>query len=147
MHIRRVHSDEEMKACLTIRRLVFIGEQGVPEADEMDDLDRVCVHFLALPDKHSGPQRALGTARLAFVDAQTAKAQRVAVVPEHRRRGVGEALMFAVEAEAARAGRNIVVLSAQMQAIPFYLTLGYEPWGEPFMDAGIEHRWMRKQLS
>ena len=146
MHVRRATTAEEIGACLAIRRTVFIDEQKVPEDLELDDLDNVCRHFLALPDKASPPKDAIGTARILFLDDGTAKAQRVAVLKTARKSGVGAALMFALEGEAARAGRNLLILSSQASAIPFYEKLGYEAYGDTFMDAGIEHRMMRKTV-
>lgn len=147
MHVRRVSTPEEMAACLRLRRVVFIEEQGVPEADELDDLDRACRHFLATPAQDSSLQEALGTARLLFIGDDTAKAQRVAVLAAARRQGVGAALMFALEGEAARAGRSAMVLASQMSAVPFYERLGYQRYGDVFVDAGIDHVMMRKGVS
>jgi predicted GNAT family N-acyltransferase len=146
VHVRRASSPEDLAACVHIRRVVFIAEQGVPEADELDGLDNVCRHFLALPEKASPPMRAFGTARILFLDDGSAKAQRVAVLKEMRGRGVGAALMFALEGEAARAGRAVMILGSQVTAVPFYSKLGYEPYGDVFLDAGIEHRMMRKSV-
>lgn len=146
MHVRRATTSEEIAACLQIRRVVFIDEQGVPEHDELDELDSVCRHFIATPDKGSAPDEAIGTARILFVDDDTAKAQRVAVLRQHRRQGVGAALMFALEGEAARAGRSTLLLSSQLGALPFYERLGFEAYGDTYLDAGIEHRMMRKQV-
>jgi predicted GNAT family N-acyltransferase len=39
-----------------------------------------------------------------------------------------------------------MVLNARDTAIPFYLHLGYELVGEPFVEVGIPHRKMRKAL-
>lgn len=146
MHVRRATSPDEIAACLSIRRTVFIDEQSVPTELELDDLDHVCRHFLATPGKQSPAREAFGTARILFLDDGTAKAQRVAVLKSHRRGGVGAALMFAIEGEAARAGRNVLILSSQISAVPFYERLGYEPYGELFVDAGIDHRMMRKTV-
>lgn len=146
MHVRRATTPAELAACLRLRRTVFIEEQGVPEADELDDLDGVCRHFLATPTAASGPGEAIGTARLLFLDADTAKAQRVAVLAEHRGQGVGAALMFALEGEAARAGTTTVLLASQLSAVKFYQRLGYRTEGEVFVDAGIDHVLMRKTI-
>jgi len=127
--------------CLTLRRFVFIDEQGVPERDELDALDDVCTHFLAIDDEGN----AIGTARLRFVDGH-AKAQRVAVLAAWRGRGVGRALMRAFEAFATRGGAKDVVLSAQITAVPFYERLGYRAHGPVYDDAGIPHRDMSKPL-
>ena len=146
MHVRRATSAEEINTCLQLRRVVFIDEQKVPEAEELDDLDPVCRHFLALPGKSSPLREAMGTARILFLDDGTAKAQRVAVLRDYRKHGVGSALMFALEGEAARAGRQMLILSSQLTAVPFYERLGYEPYGDVFVDAGIDHRMMRKAV-
>lgn len=128
--------------CLALRREVFIDEQGVPEHDEIDDLDDVSTHFLAIDDAGE----AIGTARLRFVDHH-AKAQRVAVRAAWRGRGVGRALMDAFEDAARRGGAADVVLAAQISAVPFYERLGYLAEGTIFDDAGIPHRHMRKALA
>ena len=146
VHVRRATTAEELAACLAIRRTVFIDEQKVPEHLELDELDSVCRHFIATPDKSSPLRDAVGTARILFLDDGTAKAQRVAVLKKARKSGVGAALMFALEGEAARAGRGLLILSSQVSAIPFYEKLGYEAYGDVFMDAGIEHRMMRKTV-
>jgi predicted GNAT family N-acyltransferase len=146
MHVRRATTADDIAACLEIRRVVFIEEQGVPEADELDELDAVCRHFIVTPDKSTPARQAIGTARILFLDDDTAKAQRVAVLKEHRKHGVGAALMFALEGEAARAGRSTLLLSSQLSAVPFYERLGFEAYGETFLDAGIEHLMMKKQV-
>jgi predicted GNAT family N-acyltransferase len=146
VHVRRANTQEEIATCLNIRRTVFIDEQGVPEGDELDQLDPVCRHFLALPGKGSPLREAIGTARILFLDDGSAKAQRVAVLRAHRKSGVGAALMFAVEGEAARAGSATLILSSQLSALPFYEKLGYEAYGDVYLDANIEHRMMRKSV-
>src|SRR5262249_28868165 len=136
----------DLAACLRIRRIVFIEEQRVPEADDLDGLDGVCRHFLALPEPASPPGAALGTARLLLPGDGTAKAQRLALLGDHRRRGIGRALMQAVEAEARSAGASVLVLASQLPAMPLYQELGYAAYGDVFLDSGIEHRMMRKAL-
>lgn len=133
--------------CLTLRREVFIDEQGVSEADEIDDLDDICVHFLAFPHERASLDEAYGTARLwPRPDEGLAKAQRVAVRASARGQGVGRALMLALEEEARRLGLREVVLGAQLSAMPFYEALAYEAYGDVFDDAGIPHRMMRKRI-
>jgi predicted GNAT family N-acyltransferase len=141
--IRTTKTKAELLACLALRRRVFIEEQGVPEADELDALDPVCAHFLAW-EANGGP--AVGTARLWITPEGTAKAQRVAVLPFARGEGIGAALMAAVEEEARRRGHKELVLGAQLSAVPFYERLGYEGYGEVFDDAGIPHWMMRRAL-
>jgi predicted GNAT family N-acyltransferase len=137
----RIAAPDELSECHRIRRVVFIEEQQVPKDLEIDGLDPSCVHFLAEVDHEPA-----GTARLRITEDHHAKAERVAVLRGHRRHGVGAALMTALEAEAKRMGHHEVLLSAQVEAIPFYLARGYETYGPEFMDAGIPHRKMRLPL-
>ena len=127
---------------LALRRAVFIEEQGVPEAEEIDDRDGEATHF-AIEDDGPLPQ---GTARLRTKAPGLGKAERVAVRADRRGAGVGRALMKALEAEAAAKGHAAVLLGAQETAVPFYRRLGYRVEGEAFLDAGIVHFWMRKRL-
>jgi len=126
--------------CHAIRREVFVLGQAVPEALEIDGEDLECTQFLA----YDG-DRPVGTARMKHL-ADAAKAQRVAVLSSERGRGIGAALMAALEAEAARVGLPEVVLGAQTHAIPFYERIGYQAYGPVYLDAGIEHRDMRKAV-
>lgn len=130
----------ELVACVAIRRRVFVCEQRVPREEDQDGLDPECVHFIALLDG-----RAVGTARM-YVDAGVARAQRVAVVPELRRGGIGAALMAALETAARLRGLARVELHAQVPVIEFYERLGYTAEGDVFFEAEIPHRSMRRAL-
>ena len=131
---------------LQLRRAVFMDEQGVSEDEEMDGLDGECVHFLA---RETSETRAIGCARLRPLKAggrADAKVERVAVRAELRGRGLGGAMMAAVEAEAARRGWTRLLLHAQLRAARFYEGLGWRPAGGDFEEAGIPHRRMTKSL-
>jgi methyltransferase (TIGR00027 family) len=131
---------EELARCHAVRREVFVAEQGVPVEEEMDAHDAVSAHFLAMQ-----ADDIVGTARLRLLADGTLKAERVAVLRPFRRRGVGRALMRALE-EAARA-RGELVLNAQTAVVSFYERLGYRCEGPEFVEAGIPHRAMRKRLA
>jgi len=133
-------SAAQLAACFEIRRIVFVEEQGVSPEEEFDDLDAACVHFIARRDGE-----AVGTARL-HPQPEVGKAQRVAVLAQARRSGVGAELMRAIESEAVDRGLRQIVLHAQTSAIPFYRSIGYQAEGEEFIEADIAHRFMRKTL-
>jgi len=130
--------------CREIRRLVFIEEQSVPAELEWDGLDELAEHFMAT--RGLDPEaRALGTARMRVV-GDTAKAERVAVLPSARRHGLGRLLMEAIETRARDRSLAKIQLNAQVAVIPFYEKLGYQGEGEIFLEAGIEHLAMSKTL-
>lgn len=121
-----------------IREPVFVEEQQVPLAEEWDDLDPRCQHVIARDSEH----RPIGTGRLT----PEHKIGRMAVLPEWRGRGVGEALLLALVDRARSMGLREVSLNAQVSALGFYERFGFIPYGERFQEAGIEHQAMRLAL-
>ena len=88
---------DDIDACIAIRREVFIDEQNVPEAEELDDLDAGAIHILA----RDVEGEAWGTARL-LIQGATGKIGRVAVRKGARGTGLGARL---IEASIAELGR------------------------------------------
>lgn len=129
-----------MEAARSVRRQVFIEEQGVPEAEEWDTADAAAVHFALRSDG-----TVMGTARLIEEDGGWWRVGRVAVLPAARGRGGGRRLMETAVAFARARGARGIVLDAQVPVIPFYERLGFVAEGEPFMEAGIPHRRMSRQ--
>ena len=118
---------------MAVRRAVFIEEQGVPEAEELDGEDAAAKHFLA-EDEHGNP---IGTARLLA----SGQIGRMAVLPEWRGRDIGAGLL-ARAVEAARGDGLDVFLHAQVHALGFYERNGFKASGDVFLEADIEHRRM-----
>jgi predicted GNAT family N-acyltransferase len=132
-----------MEDALSVRRTVFIGEQDVLEEEEIDvyDGERLndALRIVAYVDG-----RAVATGRLLLDRpiGENAYIGRIAVLRGQRRRGIGSMVMRALQDEARRRGYRGVTVAAQMQAIPFYESLGYVAYGDVFLDARIEHRTM-----
>ena len=138
--VRRVHGGDEMTAALELRRDVFCREQGVPEREELDGRDHEALHLVAV----SGDE-LLGTCRLLFV-GPTVQFSRLAVHTRARRRGIATALLELADVETRAGGARRLVLHAQTYARELYERAGYAPRGREFMEAGIEHVAMEKQL-
>jgi predicted GNAT family N-acyltransferase len=129
-----------------IRFAVFVEEQGVPAELELDEHDPNCIHALAIDERNA----VAGTGRLLPATLEdgrrTGHVGRMAVVKEARGKGVGGAILERL-IEAARArGDEAVALSAQTHALAFYRRHGFEPYGNVYLEAGIEHRAMRRVL-
>jgi len=71
----------------------------------------------------------------------------MAVAAEHRRRGIGAALLSAAHAAAAAEGVGRIRLNAQLSARSVYERAGYESEGWEFLDQGIEHVTMERRLA
>lgn len=134
--IKKVSSEKELEQALRIRIRVFVGEQGVPAAIELDDDDKRALHLLAV---RGG--RAVGTARMVMRRGQ-AKIGRMAVLKSHRRRKVGKKLLSRAIATAKKQGARKVYLHAQVPVIGFYQSAGFRCVGPIFEEAGIAHRKM-----
>ena len=139
IQVRRAESPEDVRACLRLRWTVFVEEQGVRPSEEVDAHDQVAVHALALIDGVP-----CGAARFIFASPRVAKIQRMAVIDQVRKRGVGRALLAFLEEEARGRGAVRFTLWAQTHARPFYQQAGYTAEGPEFDDAGIPHVLMSK---
>lgn len=122
-----------------IRDLVFVQEQGVPRELEWDAEDAQCQHALA----YAADGRAIGTGRL-LPDGHIG---RMAVLPEVRGKGVGARLLNALIELARSRGHRAVRLNAQVQALGFYRRHGFDIEGPQFLEAGIPHVTMRRELN
>ncbi|WP_462406345.1 GNAT family N-acetyltransferase [Gracilibacillus sp. Marseille-QA3620] len=141
MDIKIVTNEEELQQAYQVRKIVFVDEQKVPVEEEIDHLEEESTHFLVMNEN----DEPIGAGRFRIVD-NYGKVERICVLPQARSTGVGRSLMEAIEQHALSQGLEITKLNAQVQAIPFYKSLGYGIISEEFLDAGIPHRTMKKRL-
>ena len=140
--IRVGRSDSIYEDALSVRKTVFVEEQGVDPAIEVDDHDETAIHLAAYDD--SG--EPIGAGRFRTLDDRAGKVERIAVLADHRDDGLGRAIMARIEDLARERGIDRLVLHSQTRAAPFYERVGYERVGEEFEEAGIPHVEMRKEL-
>jgi tRNA(adenine34) deaminase len=137
MEVKTATWHDDQSTLRAIRFEVFVEEQGVPAEVEIDRFDPLCIHAIAwvggqaaacgrlLPDGHIG---------------------RMAVRKPFRGRNIGAAVLEHLIAKATQRGDSESVLSAQTHAIAFYEKFGYVAHGAEYLDCGIAHRTMKKQL-
>jgi predicted GNAT family N-acyltransferase len=132
---------DDYAPCVALRRAVFIVEQGISEADEMDDLDDTSIHLLATVDG-----RPVGTARV-LIDGDIGKIGRICVLADQRGTGLGARIVYAaMEHLRTLPGLARAKLGSQDHAIGFYEKLGFVGYGPFYDDAGIPHRDMIRDL-
>lgn len=136
--IARLATPAEMPAVFALRHEVFVVGQDVPEELERDELDAVSDHAVAVVD-----DEVVGTGRL-LPDGTIG---RMAVSSAVRGQGIGAAVLTVLEERARERGLAAVELHAQVHALGFYDRYGYVPFTEVYLEAGIEHRSMRKELT
>ena len=117
-----------------IRTKVFQQEQGVAAELEFDGLDDSATHLLAYLNN-----QAVGTSRIRAIDNQTVKIERLAVLPEARKQGVGTKLMQTALKTISRQPQSQIIVHAQTYIAHLYQRLGFAIIGEQFTEAGIDH--------
>ncbi|MDM5197217.1 GNAT family N-acetyltransferase [Fictibacillus enclensis] len=143
MNAKRITTNQELEQAFSIRKTVFVEEQGVPltdEFDEFDQLDGRCEHILAYYE-----DRLAGTGRIRWVEG-VGKLERICILESFRKFGLGKVIIKALEDIAAEQGSSRVKLHGQTQAEGFYHKLGYQTSSDVFMEDGIPHLLMTKEL-
>lgn len=132
---------QELPAIQTIRRLVFQTEQGVEPELDFDGQDETSVQIIAYFDN-----QPVGTARIRYLNNQTAKIERLAVLSTARGQGIGKKIMEKAIEVIAQKNIQEVLIHAQEYIKGLHQQLGFEQEGEEFEEAGITHVKMRKKL-
>jgi predicted GNAT family N-acyltransferase len=149
----RLAGSEDLSEVFALRHEVFVVGQGVPEELERDDLDAEAEHAVA---RVNGV--LVGTGRLVdgvigedghrdpATRGTVGTVGRMAVAAAARGSGVGRAVLDLLVARAGERGLPVVELHAQVHARAFYERAGFVPFGDVYVEAGIEHLGMRRTL-
>ena len=131
------YTGENEQAIREVRDTVFIQEQNIDPDIEFDGLDESAVHAIVYSaDQPVGTGRILNDGHIG----------RIAILKAFRGQGLGSKIVLSLIDEATREEYPRVYLGSQKHAIDFYTKLGFEPFGDEFMEAGIPHLSMEKQL-
>ncbi|MGG2025889.1 GNAT family N-acetyltransferase [Gottfriedia sp. S16(2024)] len=144
MNTKKVTNEDELEIAFAIRKDIFVKEQGVPLEDEFDQYDNLngdCEHILV----HYNEQ-PVGTGRIRFVEG-VGKLERICILESFRKFGLGKNIIKALEEIAEEQGASKVKLHGQTYAEGFYKKLGYSTASDIFIEDGIPHILMQKELT
>jgi len=149
----------------SVRRAVFMDEQGYESEFDVIDDNPSCVHVTLYidgelagcsrlfpesleralsPESPQSPTCALDEGVAA---GETYLLGRVAVMPAFRRRGLAGVIIAASDEAAREAGAKLVKLHAQEYAHDLYAKQGYTQISDvDYVDEGQPHLWMAKRL-
>ncbi len=127
--VRAADWNVDRAALRAVREQVFVREQAVPIELEWDEFDPLCQHVVA-----EAAGQAIGTGRL-LPDVESWRGQ-----------GVGSAILEALLRLARDSGIRRVRLNAQSRAVAFYRRQGFIAEGEEFIEVGIPHRSMWRDV-
>ena len=140
--IRWSRGAEDMAGAIALREQVFCLEQGVPVEEELDGRDEEAQHLVALD---AAGQRVIGTLRLLF-DGDLVRVGRVAVERASRGHGIAARMLELALEEARTRGARRARLASQLDVVPLYERAGFQVESGVFVEAGIPHVWMGRQL-
>jgi predicted GNAT family N-acyltransferase len=141
MHVQITDNYEDAQK---IREEVFQKEQCVLATLDFDGEDDNSFHFVAYNDDNE----PIGTARVRLFDkGKTAKIERLAVLPEYRKSGVGRAIMESIDEYLQNRHIEKAYMHAQKLVKEFHKKFGFFEVGEEFNEADIPHVRMEKKYS
>ena len=129
-------------AAIALRQHVLRSPLGItytPEQLASDEQDRQFVAMMG--------EQLVGGVMLHHLNAQTAKLRQFTVIPSLQGFGIGSKLVNFFEAQCRESGYAQVELSARETATNFYRKHGYETEGARYLQVGLPHVMMRKNLA
>ncbi len=134
-------SDPAYVGTRDLRYRVLRRPLGMLPGTELNASETACWHLAAL----SG-ETVVGCVIFRDDGDGAGQLMQMAVDPDQQGHGVGRALIEALEERAKLDGIERIYLHAREVAVGFYASLGYAVEGEPYLEVGIPHRHMAKQL-
>ncbi|MCI0764953.1 GNAT family N-acetyltransferase [Bacillus sp. TL12] len=144
MQSKQIKEIIDLEIAFHIRKEVFVKEQDVPLEDEFDTFDTlsdICHHILVYFN-----EMPVGTGRIRFID-NIGKLERICILQPYRKYGLGKIIIQTLEEIAREKEISKVKLHGQTHAEGFYNKLGYQTSSDVFMEDGIPHILMIKDLS
>ncbi len=114
--------------------MVFTEEQLAAEKDQ--------IHIACFEG-----DELVGCMILVPTEDHSMKMRQVAVDNEKQSKGVGRFMSEFIETYAQARGVKRIYCNARDTAVPFYHKMGYQSFGEPFIEVGIPHTKMEKLLT
>ncbi len=136
--IIQADTSELIAQVFEIRTEVFVHEQKCLPSEEFDELDAQAIHYLVLENEQS-----VATGRFRKT-GKGVKIERIATLKDYRGKGYASQLIKHLihEAKNAYPLNSHFYLHAQVEVMPLYRQLGFEPFGDTFIEADIVHQAM-----
>ena len=130
---------------LELRFRVLREPLGMTRADVKFEREPAWTHFVAHASVDGG-RRLVGCVLSSREAGDVVQLRQMAVSPELQMGGVGRLLVEVLEARAREERIRVVTMHAREVAVGFYEKLGYAVVGERFVEVGIPHFVMQKEL-
>lgn len=118
-----------------VRKQVFMDEQGF--STELDETDKIATHVILYDN-----EKPIATGRI-YQENDEYHIGRICVLKAYRKNHLASIVMQTLE-EIGFKQTDTIYLSAQIQAKGFYEKLGYQAYGDEYMDEHCPHIMMKK---
>ena len=124
-----------------LREEVLRVPLGLSLKNEDLSRDKINEIFIAVADG-----KVVGCVFMQPLEKDAIQLRAMAVANDWQGRGVGRLLVLAAEAYSAEAGYKMIELHARKVAMGFYLSMGYGICSGEFIEVGIPHYLMEKEI-
>ncbi len=136
-------TEQEWEQYYEIRWQVLRAPLQQPRGSEKDEYEQHAWHRMVKDEQGT----VVGVARLHLVNTEEGQIRYMAVIEQHRRKGLATMMLESLEAIARQETVKRVILNARKSATNFYENLGYHVTGEaPEIFGQIPHMQMCKPL-
>lgn len=135
MKIINGNTDIYFNDAYAVRKQVFMDEQGF--STELDETDKIATHVILYDN-----DKPIATGRI-YQENDEYHIGRICVLKAYRKNHLASIVMQTLE-EIGFKQTDTIYLSAQIQAKGFYEKLGYQAYGDEYMDEHCPHIMMKK---
>ena len=142
--ITEAETKDEIEQALSIRKAVFVHEQGVFPFSDIDENDKKSTYLVARLN-----EKIIATVRLFPADGARSHwvGGRLAVLKPFRSLGVGKLLIQAAVRNVSECGATTFSAYVQTENVELFLRLGWKPFGPVQQYFGRAHQLMEAPVA
>ena len=129
-------------ASLFIRYSVFVLEKDIKMEDEFDNNDENGTIYSVLYED----DLPVSTGRFLAETDSEARLTRIATLPNYRGKGYGAHVIHSLEKYAVEKGFERLVIHSELTAKSFYESIGYQAFGDIYIEDGEKCQSLQKQI-
>ena len=122
MELIRATENWQRAAAYNVRIEAMVKGFGIRVDQEINEQDTENTNYVVAFDG----KYPVGTCRLNWVDEKTGKIERVCVLEDYRKKGVGKQVILEAEKWMQEKGTNKILISSRVEVAGFYENLGYK---------------------
>lgn len=145
--MKQPETPEDFQAYYRLRWQLLRQPWGQPLGSEQDELENVAWHRMCIVDEPENRTKVVGVGRLHLQTPKQSQIRYMAVDEAFQDKGIGSALLDALQEQALQLGVERIVLNSRENAVSFYERHGFKCLSPSHCLYGeIQHYEMEKVL-